>query len=172
MGCLGRGFFSMKKHDDENAVGGLRAVVHENQELTNKSIIKLRLLDDRFVDKEKIAAGRFVYGVVSLQGERLQVSIHSIRSGPVVFDVDLEVYDLDGMPGLYVPGAITRDVLKDAADDGLQGIPLTTLDPSLKAQATLAALGTVRNIFSRKVKQVRLHVKAGHLVLLKNKGRR
>ena len=57
-------------------------------------------------------------GGVPLSGDRLQVMINSIRVGRNVYPVALQVYDLDGMAGVHVPGAITRDVLKQSAAGG------------------------------------------------------
>jgi len=46
-----------------------------------------------------------------------------------LFPVQLSVYDIDGMDGIYIPGAITRDVAKQYTDRAIQGIGQTTLDP-------------------------------------------
>lgn len=46
---------------------------------------------------------------------------------------------------------------------------LTTLEPSLKAQAAAAGINTVKSLLTRKVKQVKVMVKAGYKVLLRDK---
>jgi Conjugative transposon, TraM len=46
---------------------------------------------------------------------------------------------------------------------------LTSLDPSFKAQATAAGISAAKNLISRKVKQVKVTVKTGYRVLLKDK---
>ena len=122
-----------------------------------------------FVSNQKILAGTFVFGIVGLNGERLQIEISSIRSGNSLFTVKMEVYDMDGLAGIHIPGAITRDVAKQSADNSLQMMELTTLDPSLKAQATAAGISTAKSLLSRKVKLVKVMVKAGYRVLLKDK---
>lgn len=76
---------------------------------------------------------------------------------------------MDGLPGIYIPGAISRDVTKQSADNSLQLMELSSMDPSIKAQAAAAGISTVKNMLSRKVKQVKVMVKAGYKVLLKNK---
>jgi conjugative transposon TraM protein len=163
------GFYSIMKDVGEVDVNASSAVVHDNQILVNGSIIKLRLLNDIFIAHKKIAAGNFVFGVVSLQGERLEVNIPSIRSGNSVFTVSLEVYDMDGIPGIHIPGAITRDAAKQSADNSLQLMELNALDPSLKAQATTAGVSTLKNLIGKKIKMTKVMVKAGYRVLLKNK---
>jgi hypothetical protein len=104
-----------------------------------------------------------------LNNERLEIEVNSIRNGNSLFPVKLEVYDMDGLPGIHIPGAITRDVAKQSADNGLQLMELTSVDPSLKAQAATAGINTVKSLMSRKVKQVKVLVKAGYKVLLRDK---
>jgi hypothetical protein len=44
---------------------------------------------------------------------------------------------------------------------------MTSLDPSLKAQATATGINAVKNLLSKKAKLVKVTVKAGYKVLLK-----
>jgi hypothetical protein len=86
-----------------------------------------------------------------------------------LYPVQLEAYDLDGIRGIYIPGAVTRDVAKGSAEEAAQMLQLSTLDPSLKAQATSAGIGAVKSLLSKKIKRVRVVVKAGYRVLLRQK---
>ena len=163
------GFFSTEIYDndtkDDNAI---EAVVHSNQTIVNGAIIKFRLETDIYVNGWLISRGGFVNGFASLNNERLEVEINSIRNGNSIFPVKLAVYDMDGLPGIYIPGAISRDVAKQSADNSLQLMELSTMDPSLKAQAAAAGINTAKSLLSRKVKLVKVMVKAGYKVLLKN----
>ncbi len=111
----------------------------------------------------------FVFGIASLNNERLQIQISSIRSGSSLFPVKLEVYDMDGLPGIYIPGAITRDVAKQSVDNSLELMDIGTMDPSLKAQAAAAGINATKNLLSKKSKLIRVTVKAGYKVLLRDK---
>jgi conjugative transposon TraM protein len=152
--------------EDDNAV---EAVVHANQTLVNGAVIKLRLTTDIYISGTLIPKGNFVYGVAALNDERLEIEINSIRNGNSLFPVKLEVYDMDGLAGIHIPGAITRDVAKQSADNSLQLMELSSVDPSLKAQAAAAGISTVKSLLSKKVKQIKVAVKAGYKVLLKSK---
>jgi conjugative transposon TraM protein len=165
------GFYGIDALPDTTKSNAIEAVVNENQSLVNGAVIKLRLISDAYIKDVKIPSGHFVYGTVSLHGERLKVEINSIRYGNSVYPVQMEVYDMDGLEGIYIPGAITRDVVKQSADNSLQTMELTSLDPSLAAQATAAGVGTVKNLFSKKAKLVKVMVKAGYKVLLLDKSR-
>ncbi len=163
------GFYSfdtpLLSGDAQNAVS---AVVHENQTIVDGSTVKLRLTDDIYVNGVLIPKDNFIYGLASLKGERLTMHIDGIQYLNSLYPVSLSVYDLDGLDGIYIPGAISRDVGKSTADRSLQNIGITTLDPSLGAQAAGAGIEAAKSIFSKKVKLVKVMVKAGYQVLLKD----
>jgi conjugative transposon TraM protein len=163
------GFYGMEQINTKQFDNAIRVVVHEQQVLVNGAILKLRLLQDLFIGNDKIPAGNFLCGVVQLQGERLEIDITSIRSGHSLYEVKLEIYDMDGLPGIHIPGAITRDVAKQSADNSLQLMELTTMDPSLKTQAAAAGINAAKTLLSRKTKVVKVMVKPGYQLLIKNK---
>ena len=163
------GFYS---DGNEDTTAGLSnsfaAIVCDKQTLVHGAIVKLRLMTDVHVNGKFIPKDNFVYGKASLNGERLLVSVSSILNQNDVFPVALTVYDIDGIEGIYVPGAITRDVAKQSADNALQSVALNSLDPSFGAQAAGAGIETAKTLISKKVKLVKVTVKAGYHVFLKN----
>src|SRR5206468_2580365 len=100
--------------------------------------------------------------------ERLQVQINYLHCNNSLYRVRLEVYDMDGLPGIFIPGAISRDVVKQSADNTIQSLDLGTMDPSLKAQAASAGVNVAKTMLSKKVKLARVTVKAGYRVFLKD----
>jgi conjugative transposon TraM protein len=144
------------------------ASIPETQTLVNGSILKLCLTDDIYIGGVLVPKGSFVYGAVRLNGERLLVSIESIRQDNNILPVALSVYDLDGMAGIYIPGAVTRDVAKQSGDQTIQSIGLASLDPSLGAQAASAGIQAAKSLIGKKIKLVKVTVKAGYKLLLKN----
>ncbi|MGJ1382868.1 conjugative transposon protein TraM [Sphingobacterium siyangense] len=163
------GFFSLDEgtinEADQNAI---QAVIHENQTLVTGSTVKLRLTDEIMINGTVIPKDNFLYGVASLDGERLKVKITSIRYGNSLYPVELQAYDLDGLDGIYIPGAITRDVAKQSADRSLQTVGLASLDPSFGAQAAGAGIEAVKSLVSKKVKLVKVIVKSGYRLLLRD----
>jgi len=143
------------------------AVAHLTQVLVTGATLRLRLMQDIYIQGQLIPAGTFVYGECSLAGERLNCTIRQVHYKDAVFPVSLLVYDqTDGMPGIRVPGAITRDVAKQGTDEAIQSLQLATLDPSIGAQAASAGIETVKNFLSKKTKLIKVTVKADHPVLL------
>lgn len=163
------GFYSL----DEVAItdyaqNAVEAVIHETQTIVNGSTIKLRLSNDIFINGIKIPKDNFLFGIASLKGERLAIKINSLRYNNSIFPVDLAVYDMDGLGGIYIPGAINRDVAKASADRSMQTLGVTTLDDSWGAQAAGAGIEAAKSLLSKKVKLVKVVVKAGYQVLLRD----
>jgi conjugative transposon TraM protein len=152
----------------ETAGNTIQAVVHENQTLVSGAVIKLRLLDGIYVNGRQIPKGSFVYGTCALNNERLDIKIASIRYLNNILPVALTVYDLDGMQGLYVPGSIGRDAAKNGMGDAVQSMQIMSMDQSVGAQAASVGVEAAKGLFNRKVKQIKVKVKAGYEVLLKD----
>jgi len=162
-------FFGVEKNIDSEEQNAIEAVVHQTQTLVNGAVVKMRLLNDIYINGSSIPKGNFVFGIAELKDERLEININSIRNNNSIFPVKLEVFDMDGLPGIYIPGAISRDVGKQTTDNGLQQLELTSMDPSFKAQAAATGINAAKSLLSKKVKQIKVLVKAGYKVLLRDK---
>jgi conjugative transposon TraM protein len=162
-------FYGMEEDINTEEQNTVEAVVHQTQTLVNGAVVKMRLLNDIYLNGSLVPKGNFVFGTAALNDERLEINISSIRNNNSLFPVKLEVFDMDGLAGIYIPGAISRDVAKQSADNGLQLMELTSVDPSFKAQAAATGINAAKSLLSKKVKQVKVLVKAGYKILLKDK---
>ena len=168
----GNGFYSTQDNKNNSAsLSAIAAQVHSTQTLVSGGIVKLRLLSDLYIDGRYISKNQFVYGVASLSGERLHIEVKSIRSASNIYPVKLKVFDMDGLEGIYVPGAITTDALKQSADQTIQTLGINSISNSLSVQAASAGIEALKNMVSKKVKLIKVTVKAGYRVLLVNEGR-
>lgn len=166
---MSNGFYSFTETFSSDGIpNAIEAVIHQTQTLVNGSTVKLRLLDDVVINRVTIPKDNFLFGTAQLNGERLEIRINSVRYNNSLFPVELSVYDMDGQDGVYIPGAITRDAAKESADRSIQTIGLTSLDPSWGAQAATAGIQAAKTLLSRKVKLVKVTVKAGYQVLLRD----
>ena len=153
----------------QDSIGNaIEAVIHNTQELVAGATVKMRLLNDVYINGQLIPKDEFVFGTAGINGERLTIAINSIRNDNSLFPVSLAAYDLDGLEGIYVPGAITRDAAKQSSDQAMQGMQFMTMDQSLGAQAGAAGIQAAKGLFSKKVKLVKVTVKAGYKILLKD----
>lgn len=163
-------FYSLADEALDEAHNAVEAMISHNQSLVSGAIVRLTLLNDIYIGGQLIPTGKFVFGQCTLNGERLSIEIPSIHIGSSILPVSLTVYDLDGIEGIYVPGAIARDVAKQSSGQAMQNIGLTSLDPSFKAQAASAGIETVKSLLSKKSRLIKVTVKAGYKVLLVDNG--
>lgn len=164
----GNGFYDLNNNNDNQEANAIAAVVHETQTVTAGSTMKLRLLQDIYINDRLIPKSTFVFGTCSIEGERLNIDIKTIRYHNSVFPVTMHVFDADGIAGIYVPGAITRDAVKEGADQAVTSYDPLSYDPSLGAQAATAGIQMAKGLFSKKIKLIKVTVKAGYNVLLLN----
>lgn len=164
-----KGFYGLKEDSGDALAGNaIRATVEQTQTVVTGGELKIRVLDEIYIAGILIPKGQLVSGTATLSGERLIVEIPSIRYLNNIFPVALSAYNLDGLEGIYIPGTISRDAAKQGADNAVQELQMMTLDPSLSAQAASAGIEAAKGLFSRKVKLVKVTVKAGYQILLKD----
>ena len=147
----------------------IRAEIYGNQNLVSGSVIKMELLQDINVSGIRIPKSHSVYGLCGLNGERLTIKVNSIQYDNSVYPVSLTVYDIDGLEGIHVPGAIARDAAKKSSNQAIQDIQLSTLDPSIEVQAASAGIEAAKGLLSKKTRLIQVTVKAGYKVFLKDK---
>ncbi|GLU57231.1 conjugative transposon protein TraM [Dyadobacter frigoris] len=163
------GFFSLDEPVSSAQQKAIEAVIDQNPKLVSGSTVKLKLSTDIFIQGQLVPKGSFLFGSASLSGERLNILIQSVQHQNTLFTVNLIVYDLDGQPGIYIPGAITRDVAKQSASQASSGISVGSLDNSLGAQAADAAIQASKTLLSRKAKLQQVSIREGYKVLLYDK---
>ncbi|SIN78169.1 conjugative transposon protein TraM [Chitinophaga niabensis] len=168
------GFFSLKprKSNEEFPSNTIKAVVHGTQTLLSGAELKMRLLKPAFINGVKIPKDNIITGIATLNGERLMVSVEQIQYGDHLFPVSLSVFDLSGLEGIRIEGAMSRDVATQSGAGALQGINLPMLEPSIAAQAASAGIEFTKGLIGKKSKLIPFTVKAGHKILLKDENQR
>ena len=100
----------------------IKAVIDENNKGFLGSRIRFRLLEDIFVSNRKISKGSILYGQISgFSMQRVELTIVSVFTKGDILPVNLSIYDVDGMKGLYVPQSVFRDMLKEMGSNSVQG---------------------------------------------------
>lgn len=151
----------------DSSANTISAVVASDQTVVSGATVALRITDSIKVNGRVWPAGQLIYGTVAITDDRMLVHVSSLREDRSLFVVDLQVYDLDGIAGIHIPGVLSRDVAKQSADQGVSSLNVLEADPSIGAQAASAGIQTVKSFVGRKVKQIRVSVRAGYLVLLR-----
>ena len=144
------------------------AVIHDDQVVSQGSTVKMRLLTDVQVEGRLIPRNSFIYGTCDISGNRLTIETTSVQYQNSVIPISLAAYDLDGGEGLSIPGSAGRDAAKQGLANGASSADLLTMSPSLGAQAAGIALQTGKALAGKKIKLVKIHLKANYKLLLKS----
>ena len=129
----------------------LKAEIYETATVLTGNRVKLRLLEEGWLNGVKIPKGTFLYGTCEVANERLQITIRQIPVREHFIPVDITIYDLDGLAGLYVPDNAARKVSKEAGSSantssmfGVAGNPLTYAGIQAADRTAQSLLRTVR----------------------------
>lgn len=165
------GFFDLQTSSamDVDLRPAFSATIAEDKQLVTGASVKLKLEEDLVINGMTFRSGDELSGTCRLSGERLLVKVSQIRKDNYLVPVDLEVFGLDALPGVFIPGAISRDAAKEGVNTGLSGY--NPVQPGFTLETQLASMGveTARGFLSKKARLVKVNVKAGHPVLLVDK---
>lgn len=152
----------------QQGTAAISASVDGAQPVISGSEVKLRLDQEITVKGINIPTGAAIFAIASFSTSRMQLSIQNIQYKNIILPVSLEVYGYDGMPGIPLTDAVMEEVAKQGADRSLQSLQLTTMDPSIGAQAAAAGIETAKRLINRKTRMIKIKLKAGYPVLLRN----
>lgn len=163
------GFWGLGPDQNTQTETSLTAVIDHAQQLIPGATVQLRLTSTLSVAGSLIPENTLVYGTASISGERLKIKISSVRSVDKILAVDLSVYDLDAIEGIYVPGALSRTVAKQQLAGQLQGYELDTGGFSVGAQAASAGVQMGKMLLGKKARLAQITLQQGYKVLLYDK---
>ena len=99
----------------------IRAMIDQTTKAHEGTRLRFKLLDDVTVSGTRLKKGTYLYGTVTGFGQqRVRATITSILIGGKFINVNLSVFDNDGMEGFYVPKSAFRDFMKDAGANAVQ----------------------------------------------------
>lgn len=108
----------------------IKAIIDEELKVSKDSRIRIRLLEDILIGKELIPKGHYLYGTVaSFKPQRVEVHISSMLLHDQIVELALDIYDLDGMKGLYVPESRFRELAKSMGSNMASGQQLNIDNP-------------------------------------------
>ncbi|PSL42816.1 conjugative transposon TraM protein [Chitinophaga niastensis] len=165
------GFFGLASdHPDtvKSRHPGISAVIHDDQTVTDGATVKLRLLQDVYINSNLIPQNSFIYGECSLGKQRLNIVIKNAIVDNSILPVKLTAYDTDGLEGIFVPGAVSREISKQALNNAVQSLELYSPDPSIASQAATVGVQAAKSFIGKKAKAISVTLKANHNVILYN----
>lgn len=153
----------------------IKACIHDNQTITDGQAVWMRLLEPMRAGETVIPRNALVTGMGKIAGERLGISITSLEYRGLIVPVELTVIDSDGQEGIFIPGSMEIDAIREIAAN-LGGNLGTTInlnqqsagDQLLTDLGKGAIQGTSQYI-AKKMRTVKVHLKAGYNLMLYQK---
>lgn len=153
---------------NKNAIA---AVVANNQSVTDGESVKLRTTEPMWVGSRLIPRNTVIVGSARVQGERLEIEISSIECEGSIYDVELQVYDSDGQEGVNIPNSMESDALHEIGAN-MGSTRGSSINISTNTGAQIASdvgrglINGVSQYLNKKLRTVKVHLKAGYRVML------
>ena len=149
----------------------IAAVVANNQSVTDGESVKLRTTEPMWVGSRLIPRNTVIVGSARVQGERLEIEISSIECDGFIYDVELQVYDSDGQEGINIPNSMESDALHEIGAN-MGSTMGSSINISTNTGAQIASdvgrglINGVSQYLNKKLRTVKVHLKAGYRVML------
>jgi conjugative transposon TraM protein len=165
------GFLTVAGNEEETGKNSIRACISQTVTLTNGKELQLRLMEPIQVSDVLIPANTLITGACRIGGERMNVTITSIQYAGNIIPVQLQVYGMDGQPGISVPGndaiKAAKEVASSLASSTGSGIMISdNAGSQLAADLGKGLIQGASQYISKKMSTVRVTIKAGYQVLL------
>ena len=166
-----RGFTTAVGTMKEVSKNTIAAVVASNQSVTDGESMKLRTTEPMWVGSRLIPRNTVIVGSARVQGERLEIEISSIECDGSIYDVELQVYDSDGQEGINIPNSMESDALHEIGAN-MGSTMGSSINISTNTGAQIASdvgrglINGVSQYLNKKLRTVKVHLKAGYRVML------
>lgn len=149
----------------------IAAVVAGNQSVVDGESVRLRTAEPMWVGNRLIPRNTTVVGSARVQGERLEIDISSIECEGSIYDVELQAYDSDGQEGINIPQSMESDALHEIGAN-MGSTMGSSINISTNTGAQIASdvgrglINGVSQYLTKKLRTVKVHLKAGYRVML------
>jgi len=168
------GFFSPETDNRIVAKNTIRACIHDDQTVSDgletQRNVRIRLTEPMKAGGAVIPAHTILTGQARI-GERLDVSITSIEYMGRIYATDIFVYDVDGQRGISIPPSTEVNAMREVAANAGSSIGTSITFSQSAGQQIAADLGKgviqgTSQYISKKMRVVKVHLKAGHQIFL------
>ena len=149
----------------------IAAVVANNQSVTDGESVKLRTTEPMWVGSRLIPRNTVIVGSARVQGERLEIEISSLECEGSIYDVELQVFDSDGQEGINIPNSMESDALHEIGANmgSTMGSSInisTNTGAQIASEVGRGLINGVSQYLNKKLRTVKVHLKAGYRVML------
>lgn len=154
----------------------IKAIIDEDVKAVDGSRVRLRLLDDVEINDVFLPKGSYIYAIMSgFSQQRVKGTVKSLMVADNLVKVNLTIYDMDGMEGLYVPASQFRETAKDVAGGALDQSMTLNSNTSGMNNVTQWGWNAIQNAYqktssaiSKAIKKNKVNLKYGTSVYLVN----
>lgn len=152
----------------------IKACIHEDQSVMDGQPVRLRLQEPLQAGELVIPRHTLLVGAVKIQGERLDITVSSIEHAGNIIPVELKVYGTDGQPGINIPSSLEREAMNEAMANIGTGLGSSisfaqSSGQQIAMDVTRGLMQGASGYLGKKFRTVKVHLKAGHQVLLYTK---
>lgn len=169
------GFNTAVGSTDSQDRNTISVCVHGDQIVISGQSVRLRLLEPMRVGRHELPRNSLITGDCRIQGERLNITISQVEYSGNIIPVELAVYDNDGQPGIFIPGSMEANAVKEMAANMEQNFGTTisitnqSAGDQLLSELGKGAIQGVSQYISKKMRQEKVRLKSGHALMLYQK---
>lgn len=152
---------------NQNKPKSIKALLDEGIIVYGGSRVRLRLMNDVYLDDLFLKKGTYLYGVVkAFKNQRVLVRIPSILINGEIVQTNISLYDLDGLEGLFVPNSAFREFVNELGGSTSSTTGGTSINNN-NAQQDLSQ----QFLFETATNTIKVTTKALERAIKKNKAR-
>jgi len=145
----------------------ITAVIDENIKGYLGSRIRIRLLEDIYVGTLRIGKGTAMYALISgFALQRVNLNIVSVMYQNEILPINLNIYDVDGMEGLYVPASAFREMTRTMGQNVVQGQNMNLANGGFFENALTSIFNSTSRTVADLIRKNKVKVKYNSIVYL------
>lgn len=164
---VGNSFYSTTKANRNISKVGFAVIVDE-KEVTNGSLISIRLMSDFILKNSKvIPSGTVFSGIITINGERANIKINGLKLDNEILNVDLYCVDAqDGLEGINCPLSAETLAKRNLQRQSSSILQAPMVDSRLLSQGINIGTNATRNYINRKSNIQKLIVRSNHQIYI------
>lgn len=103
----------------------MQAIIDQRLKIQSGDKVQIRLLSDYHYKGVELKRNSILYGIASLSGNRAKITINSLNHNGSILPSGLNVYDTDGMLGIYINSnfdELSKEVISEGLNEASNGL--------------------------------------------------
>ena len=165
------GFNTMGGETGISTKNTIAAIVDNDQMVVDGQSVRLRLTEPLIAGSTFIPENTIITGMAKIQGERLDIQVTSIEYEGTILSVEMAIYDSDGQKGIFIPGSLEMNAVKEIAANmgnsvGTSFTVTQNAGQQIASDVTKGVIQGASQYMAKKIRQVKVTLKAGYKVML------